>query len=144
MKLEKISKLIFKNSFKIIVYMLIMTSIYIVATKGFEFGEKLFAPKNISIQDGTEIVVSIPENATNSEVAEILYKKKLIDDKLIYRIQSIIYEAKYHQGNFTLNTAHNAEDIIDILKNVDNKVEEETKEAKDDEVTQETKEIKED
>lgn len=144
MKLEKISKLIFKNSFKIIVYMLIVTSIYIVATKGFEFGEKLFATKNISIQDGAEIVVSIPEDATNSEVAEILFKHKLIDDKLIYRIQSIMYEAKYHQGNFTLNTAHDAENIIDILKNVDNKVEEETKDSDEDETIEETKQATED
>ena len=104
-------------SIKFVMLLLVIITLFIAGSKAFAYGEKIFDEKDITDIEGTEVVISIPSGATVSEVGEILKENGLIEDTEVFLAQSILFEAKFYAGNYTLNTADNVEDIIEILKN---------------------------
>ena len=54
--------------------------------------------------------------ATASQVADILFDVELIKSKIIFQIQSLLYEAEFAAGDYVLNTENNAVQIIETLR----------------------------
>lgn len=49
-------------------------------------------------------------------MADILFDVELIKSKIIFQIQSLLYEAEFAAGDYVLNTENNAVQIIETLR----------------------------
>ena len=115
MILKKISKGILGISFKMIVYIVIVAVTYELAVYGFEVGEKIFTDKGYKDEPGKNISVTVTESMSSMEVAEVLEDKGIVEDKYIFYVQSILYEADFKEGKYKLNTSLCPEDIVNTL-----------------------------
>lgn len=117
MDLKKTSKLILGLSVKIVFWILCLTVFIVICSKAFSFGSSIFREKGMAEKgQGVEITVTIPAGATTSQVADILFDVELIDSKIIFQIQSLLYEAEFAAGDYVLNTENNAVQIIQTLR----------------------------
>ena len=91
--------------------------VILISRSAFEFGEKIFSEEGIAEKgSGHEVVITIPADASTSEVASILKENGLIESELVFKIQTILYEAEIYSGTYTVNTEYNPEEIIDALR----------------------------
>ena len=112
---NKTSKIIIKVCVKMSIYLIMIIFLYIVGTKGFEFGEKVFAVQGIEEAPGRDISVIIPAGSSKMEVGRLLKNYGLIDDPYVFMVQSYIYELDIYPGTHNLNTSYSPEDIMIAL-----------------------------
>ncbi len=118
---KKTANIFTKFTFKIAMYITGALIIVFVCGKAYGFGRDVFSDKGVDeAGEGHEVVITIPVNASIGEVGEILKKNGLIESELVFRIQTIIYEADIHSGTYTLNTEWGPEKLIEGMKPVEN------------------------
>ncbi|MBE5969823.1 MAG: endolytic transglycosylase MltG [Lachnospiraceae bacterium] len=88
----------------------------IICTMAFKLGYGLFQNDAMEEAPGTQVLVTIPEKASKSEVAELLKYNGLIDDESMFKLRCIVYDAKFNAGTYTLNTSMTTEEILDELR----------------------------
>lgn len=116
MKLKKVSSTIFGLSVKMVVILVIVTVLYTVCTKTFEFGEAIFSTQGVARSgEGEDVLVNIPVGSTKSEVAQILYDAGVVADTNVFVIQMFIYEGEINSGVYQFNTENSPEDIIEKI-----------------------------
>lgn len=109
-----------KFTFKVAMYIVGAIVVIFVCKTTFEFGKDIFSEKGMAEEgQGKEVIVNIPSGASSGEVASILKEGGLIDSELIFRIQTILYEAEITEGTYTLNTEWGPEELIDAMQQVD-------------------------
>lgn len=104
-------KLIFKTA----LFALLVLIIVILGTKSYNFGNAIFDNTGRDKAPGVDVEVVIAPGDSVSDVSAYLYRQKLIKDKTIFRIQSMIYEADFKPGTYTINSSSSGEDIISTL-----------------------------
>lgn len=115
MSLKKTSENMMRMSIKISVYTLLVVGMIILATRGYRFGEDVFSEKGTEDYPGTDITVTIEQGASTMEVAQMLKNKGLVKDKIIFYVQSYLYEGSFIPGEYTLNTSLSPETIVEKL-----------------------------
>lgn len=105
-------------SINILVLAIVLMLTYTYAGKAFEFGKEIFDDTAIA-EEGKEksVVVTIPKNASDSEVAGIISKAGLVEDKTVFQIQLILsdYKGKAVPGTYTLSTGNTPTEIMQII-----------------------------
>lgn len=115
MKIGPKTEAMLKTVVKTTVYLAVVVLLIILGTVSYNFGREVFSDKGFEEEPGTEIVVTIDEGDSKNEVAQKLYDSDVVGKKLVYYVQSIIYEAKYIPGTYTLNSSMDGEAIIEML-----------------------------
>lgn len=115
MSLKRTSENMMRISIKICVYTLLVICMVFLATKGYMFGQAIFSNDGYETTPGTDVVVTISGKESKMEVAAMLTEKGVVEDKIVFYIQSLLYEAKYIPGEYTLNSSLSGEDIVEIL-----------------------------
>ncbi len=115
MNLKNASKGILSVSIKMIVYIVIIVCTYELAMFGFGVGEKIFTDEGYKEEPGKNISVTVTDDMSSMEVANLLEDKGIIENKYIFYIQSFLYEAEFKQGKYKLNTSSSPEDIVKTL-----------------------------
>ena len=106
-----------KIYFKTAMYIIGIYIVVIVCKSAFELGVEIYTYEGIAPEGaGTEVVVTIPADSTVSEIASILKKNGLIENELIFIIQTYLYEADIYSGTYTLNTEYGPEELIEAMK----------------------------
>ncbi len=116
--IRNMSMYIFGMVIKVIVYAAVIFFVYFACSKAYDFGTKLFVEEGIAEKDSVkdvEVVVTIPTGSSSREVAAILKKNGLIEDELVFYIQSILYEGEFKSGTYTLRTSYEPEVLVDAL-----------------------------
>ena len=105
MNLRKTSKMMLGLSLKIVFWIICLTVFIVICSRAFSLGSQVFGNEGMAKEgSGTEVTVTIPQGATDKDVAEILL------------VQARIYEASYAPGDYVLSTEQGAEDIIESLR----------------------------
>lgn len=112
MNLKKTAKTIMGISIKAIVYIAIVIIIYEIAIWSFGVGEKVFSESGYQEEPGKNISVTISSSMSKMEVAELLEDKGIVENRWIFYIQSVLYEADYEDGKYKLNTSYSPEDLV--------------------------------
>lgn len=115
MSLKKTSKNILGISIKVSVYALLITLLIILSTRGYNFGKDLFSEKGYEEGPGTDATITVNSGEGAMSVAGKLVDKGIIDDKLVFYVQTILYEASFEPGTYTVNSSLNSEEIIETL-----------------------------
>jgi hypothetical protein len=114
---KKSANIFSKVTFKVAMYVIGVVLVVLVCTNTYKFGVQVFSEDGVDVKgSGREVVVTIPADASVSEVASILKENGLIESELAFRIQSILYEADFYSGTYTLNTEYGPEELIDAMR----------------------------
>lgn len=115
MSLKNTSKSILSITIRSAVYLVLLVLLVVLGRKGYRFGEKIFSEQGYEKSPGTDIVVTISPEDSKMDVAEKMVENGLAGNKMVFYIQSLLYEGKYIPGTYTLNSSASAEDIIEYL-----------------------------
>ncbi|MGN0318994.1 MAG: hypothetical protein ACI4E1_13770 [Lachnospira sp.] len=119
---DKTTRFMISVSFNIFIVVL---SIYIVIMLGrtaYSFGFKVFNEQAVdSTYNAREVEVTITDNISVGELANVLYKKGLITDKTVFIIQASLsdYKGKFVGGTYTVSTDMTPTQIMQVLAPAD-------------------------
>lgn len=114
---------------KRIKFLIILVLAVLIGILCFRFGESLMASPSQEVNlTGETVMVTIPEGAGTSEIADILKENKLIGSKFSFRLSSKLngYDGTYKQGTYEIDTGLTPIQIMDLLQSgevaTDNKI----------------------
>ena len=102
----------------IIVVIIAVIIMYVIGSKGFQFGAAIFDERAVdTVENAREVEVTIPVNITDSKIADTMYEKGLVEDKTVFKIQIALseYKGKFKAGTYTLNTSMKPTEIMESL-----------------------------
>ena len=108
-------------SLNMILIIIAMVVIFIVSSKGFAFGAKIFDERGMdTTATAREIEVVIPSKVTTSQLTDILYAKGLIEDKNVFKVQVLLsdYRDKFIAGTYVLTTDMKPTEMMEKLATV--------------------------
>ena len=115
MMLSPKTEAMIKTFIKVTVYFVVAAVLIILGTVSYNFGKDVFANEGYEEAPGTEIVVTIDSGDSKMDVAQKLYDNHVVEKKMVYYVQSIIYEAKYIPGTYTLNSGMKPSDMFKVM-----------------------------
>ncbi len=107
---------IFDTVFRIAFLVLSVFLIYEGAVKGYQLGHEIFCPTAIEAEPGRIRTVTITKGESVSETGKALEDIGLIKSRLVFVMQSKIYEYKICPGTYQFSTS---ETSLDMLKEMD-------------------------
>lgn len=125
--ISSIVRTVINISINILVIAIVMMLIYTYAGKAYEFGREIFDDTAIDTKENAKaVVVTIPKNSSNSDVAGIIKKAGLVEDKYVFLIQLMLSEYKDEivPGTYTLTTADTPTEIMIKISNLTEEAEE--------------------
>lgn len=95
---------------------------YLIVSKAYSFGYRLFAEEPMSLAPGIEKVVVIEEGMSLGQVANMLEDGGVIRDATIFKVQNKLshYSSSFEAGTYTLNTSMTNEEIMAVLSGESN------------------------
>lgn len=112
---NKIIRLIISISLNAIAIALAVWFVYTVGTKSFEFGAKVFNEQAVdTVSTEREVEVTVPEDVSTKQIADILYKKDLILDKTVFYVQVELsdYKNKFVAGTYKIKSSMKPTEIM--------------------------------
>lgn len=118
---------IIETIIKVAVLAVVIVYVFRAATQAYDFGYHVFADEPVSISGGRTITVSVAEDASVKEIAEMLEEKGLIEDANLFVVQELlsVHHGKIASGIYDLSTDMTAEQMLEILSPSEEKTEEE-------------------
>ena len=116
-----VTKVIGSISLRVIVIALLAIVFVYAVIRAYDFGYSIFAVKSTEEGEGVEVLVSITEDMTTADIADLLVKKKLIDDPSIFKIQVMLFTSDTYvilPGTYKLNTKMSPQDMIQAMVGV--------------------------
>ena len=92
---------------------------------GYRFGEEIFYPAAMSGEPGRTVEFTVEEDDNASRIADELKEEGLIQNRLIFLIQSRLFEIEFLPGTYELSTAMNSREILGVLSGDVQEMEEE-------------------
>ncbi len=85
--------------------------------KAYDFGYRVFADEPVSANNGRTITVGVAENATASDIADMLEEKGLIKDAKLFLVQERLssYHDELKPGIYDLSTGMTANEMMQIM-----------------------------
>ncbi len=125
MNLRRTSEKTLGITIKAAVWLVLIVILCVLGVKGFQFGEKVFSEKGMAEAPGEDRVITIVESDSNMDGAVKAVEAGLAEDKWVFYVQSLLYEAKFKPYAYTINNSLPAESIIEILSEEPTTAEEE-------------------
>lgn len=118
METKKLAGTILSVSIRVCIFALAVIFLYFFGRKAFGFGQSIFNEKSVDEPGyGYDVMVTIPEGASNSAVADILLDNGLIEDKNLFLVQLKLsdYAESILPGTYTLSTTMKPTEIMVII-----------------------------
>lgn len=106
---------ILKSLRKAAIYILVVLLLIVLGRISYGFGREVFSDEGKEKKPGIDITVTIGEGDSTKDVAQALYDNGVIGDVKVFYVQSLIYDAKFKPGTYTINNSANGEEIIAVL-----------------------------
>ena len=108
---------VFSTVFKIVLAIIIVMFVYKWSLQAYDYGQRVFNEPPMSAGSGRVITVVVKEGDTAKEIGEMLEKKGLIRDGMLFRIQEMLsaYKDKLLPGSYELNTSMTTEEMMEIM-----------------------------
>lgn len=114
-EINRITTTIISMSARLLFYALVFFLLYEGVTRGYSLGHEIFAPTAVASAPGSDQEVVIKKGESLTKVAARLEKDGLIQNKLIFVIQSKFYDYDIYPGTYTLNTAMTSKDMLKLI-----------------------------
>ena len=83
----------------------------------YDFGYRVFADEPVSASGGRTITVSVAQDASVKEIADMLEEKGLIEDANLFVVQELlsVHHGKIASGIYDLSTEMTAEQMLEVM-----------------------------
>lgn len=100
--------------FRVLVVLLVIMGIFRLGEYAYAYGYSIVSDAAMEPAPGRDIEVVLTDDMDTKEVAELLERRGLIEDQMIFRIQLKInkLEEDMKPGNYVLNTSMTPEEIM--------------------------------
>lgn len=117
MKVRDIVLTVCETILKVAIIAVIVMFIYRGAILAYDYGYRIFKEAPMSEGEGREVVITIPEGMSAKEMGELFFKKGLIRDEKLFRIQYFLSEYKEDllPGTFALRTNMAVEEMLKAM-----------------------------
>lgn len=118
MKAAQIIGSILDTAVKIVALVVVVMFTYKYAMQAYEFGYRIFAEKPVSMAETARVIsISISEDATAMNIAEVLEEKGLIRDANLFYVQEFLsgHHGELKPGIYELSSDMTARQMIDIM-----------------------------
>ncbi len=109
---------ILDTAVKIILLVVVVMVTYKYAMQAYEFGYRIFAEPPVSSAETAKVIsISISEEATAMDIAEVLEEKGLIRDANLFYVQEYLsgHHGELKPGIYELSSDMTSEQMIDIM-----------------------------
>ena len=110
---------------RILIYGAVLAFLVWGVRAGYRFGEEIFYPAAMSGEPGRTVEFTVEEDDNASRIADELKEEGLIQNRLIFLIQSRLFEIEFLPGTYELSTAMNSREILGVLSGDVQEMEEE-------------------
>lgn len=120
MNLNKIVFKFVRFSFSVLVTLLVVVCLVKLGAFCYEFGYRVFTEKPMEEAPGTDKVVEVTADMSETEIGSLLEEKGLVRDaKLFYaQLKLSAYSGKLKAGTYTLNTSMTAKEMMVVMATV--------------------------
>lgn len=104
-------------SFSVLILLVVFIGIFKATAYCYDFGYRIFTEKPVSSEPGRDVVVQISKEDSAFEIGEMLEKKGLVRDSLLYTAQYYLsaYVDDLLPGTYTLNTSMTAKEMMIVM-----------------------------
>jgi UPF0755 protein len=108
---------ILETALRIIILIIVASIVYKAGNSAYDFGYRIFSEKPMTLGNGRNVVVTIPEDQSPREVGEILRQHGLIRDANLFFCQELLsaYHGKLEPGTYTLNTSMTSTQMMAVM-----------------------------
>ena len=99
---------------KIVIYILILILIAGIPF-AYQFGHSIFYGSSVDIPPGRNVGVSIDENTSIGQLADILYGDGIIENKFSFEIQAKFFDIRMHTGDYIFNSSQTSREILEMI-----------------------------
>lgn len=112
---------------KVVVIAAVILYVFKTATQAYDFGYRVFADQPVSISEGRTITVSVAQDASVKEIAQMLEEKGLIEDANLFVVQELLsaQHGKIVSGIYDLSTDMTAAQMLEVMSLSDSEAEDE-------------------
>ena len=105
----KIAKIVLKITIYIVV-------VFFIGTYFFNFGKRLFLERSMTDKENKkEVIFTITDKDTVSDIAKKLVDEGLIDDELAFKFRANIYKINFRRNTYLLDTSMTIKNMLDIF-----------------------------
>ncbi len=127
--LDVVTRLLSRFGIRILIYAALAVLFYVGITRAYGFGYSVFTSDPVAVEPGADIEVTITQDMTPEDIAQLLKEKGVIRDEEVFRVQEFLYTSErvpIYPGTYTLNNSWSAEEIIGVMTEEPETVEETT------------------
>ena len=99
---------------KIVIYILILILIVGIPF-AYQFGHSIFYGSSVDTPPGRNVGVSIDENTSFGQLADILYGDGIIENKFSFEIQAKFFDIRMHTGDYIFNSSQTSREILEMI-----------------------------
>ena len=102
---------------KVAVLAVVIVYVFRAATQAYDFGYRVFADEPVSASGGRTITVSVAQDASVKEIADMLEEKGLIEVANLFVVQELlsVHHGKIASGIYDLSTEMTAEQMLEVM-----------------------------
>jgi len=106
----------FRRVFRFFIYAVALIILIYCGTAAYHFGLRIFSDQVMEDYPGHDYTIEIKEGTSIKQVGEELEKYGIIEDSLVFYIQSIIFEADDPvAGSYIFNTSQTGEELLEVI-----------------------------
>jgi len=110
----------------LIFYAAVAYALFYVATNVYEFSYQVFGDRVCEEAPGRDVEVTIEDGESSMEIAEKLYRNKVVVNKYTFYLKVRLFEKTIQTGTFQLNTSMTYDEVLSVITDLSNAVQEET------------------
>lgn len=101
----------------VLIIVLVVVAVLKLSGRAYDLGYRIYTEQSVEADPGRDKVVEISEGMSASEIGTMLEEKGLVRDGTLFWIQMQLsaYRDKVKPGLYTLNTAQDAREMLQVM-----------------------------
>ena len=123
MKNDSVTSIMVGIIIKILLTVILVLVLIFAGRRAYGFGYRVFAQETMSSPPRKKVAVTITENMSIGEIAELLEMRELIQDNKVFRVQYLLseYRGEIVPGSYVLNTSQTADEMLAVISRQEEK-----------------------
>lgn len=117
MKNNSVTSIVIGIIIKILLTVILVLVLIFAGRRAYAFGYSVFSQETMSSPPGKKVAVTVTDDMSIGDIAELLEMRELIKDKNVFCVQYMLseYRGEIVPGSYVLNTSQTADEMLEVL-----------------------------
>ena len=127
MKNDSIVSIVIGMIIKILLCIILVLALIYTGRQAYSFGYSVFSGETVGSPPGKRVAVTVTEDMSISELADMLEAKELVKEAKVFLVQYYLseYKGEIKPGSYVLNNSQTADEMLEILADLEEETEKE-------------------